>query len=44
MSEINEVSFYEEFSKKFSHYLSSYLGTNFKVFYACNNKLDNLLK
>lgn len=43
MSETNEVSFYEEFSKKFSQYLSSYLGKSFNVFYACNNTLDNLI-
>jgi hypothetical protein len=43
MSEINEVSFYEEFSKKFSQYLSSYLGNTFQVYYACNNTLDNLI-
>ena len=43
MSEINEVSFYEEFSRKFSQYLSSYLGTSFKVFYSCNNTLDKLI-
>lgn len=43
MGEVNEVSFYEEFSKKFSQYLSTYLGDNFKVFYACNNTLDNLI-
>ena len=43
MSEINEVSFYEEFSKKFSQYLSTYLGNEYKVYYACNNTLDNLI-
>lgn len=43
MSEINEVSFYEEFSKKFSQYLSTYLGNEYTVYYACNNTLDNLI-
>ena len=43
MNEVNEVSFYEEFSKKLSQYLSSYLGSNFKVYYVFNNTLDNLI-
>lgn len=43
MKELNEVSFYEEFSKKFTQYLSSYLGNNFKIFYDYNNTLDNLV-
>lgn len=43
MGEVNEVSFYEEFSKKISQYLATYLGGNFKIFYACNNTLDNLI-
>lgn len=40
---MNEISFYEEFSKKFSQYLSSYLGDQYKIFYACNNTLDKLI-
>jgi hypothetical protein len=36
----NEISYYEGFSKKFSQYLSSYLGGNYSVFYACNKTLD----
>ncbi|MEI7812969.1 MAG: hypothetical protein WCJ01_11200 [Ignavibacteria bacterium] len=40
---MNEIYFYEEFSKKFSQYLTSYLGAGYKVFYSCNNTLDKLL-
>ncbi len=40
---MNEISFYEEFSKKFSQYLIDYLGTDFTVYYSCNNTLDNLI-
>lgn len=40
---MNEISFYEEFSKKFSQYLTTYLGEKYKVFYSCNNTLDNLI-
>lgn len=41
---MNEISFYEEFSKKFSKYLISYLGEEFEVFYSCNGSLDNLVE
>ncbi|WP_316814458.1 hypothetical protein [Pedobacter nyackensis] len=40
---MNEVSFYEEFSEKFSKYLSTYLDKRYKIYYACNNTLDNLI-
>lgn len=36
----NEISYYEEFSKKFSQYLNTYLGDNYSVFYSCNKTLD----
>lgn len=36
----NEISYYEEFSKKFSQYLSTYLGDNYSIFYCCNKTLD----
>jgi hypothetical protein len=36
----NEISYYEEFSKKFSQYLSFYLGGDYSVFYSCNKTLD----
>ena len=38
---MNEISFYEEFSKKFCQYLTTYLGAGYRVFYSCNNTLDN---
>ncbi|HLK29393.1 MAG TPA: hypothetical protein VKT28_12500 [Puia sp.] len=41
---MNEISYYEEFSKKFTQYLSSYLGSDFKIYYSCNNTLDVLVK
>ena len=37
---LNEISYYEEFSNKFSHYLDTYLGDNYNVFYSCNKTLD----
>jgi len=40
---MNEISFYEEFSKKFSQYLTTYLGEDYKVFYSCNNTLNNIV-
>lgn len=36
----NEISYYEEFSKKFILYLNSYLGDEYSVFYSCNKTLD----
>ena len=36
----NEISYYEEFSKKFSQYLNTYLGEDYSVFYSCNKTLD----
>lgn len=41
---MNEISYYEEFSKKFTQYLSSYLGSDFNIYYSCNNTLDILIK
>lgn len=37
---MNEISFYEEFSEKFSQYLNTYLGENYNVLYSCNKTLD----
>jgi hypothetical protein len=39
----NEISFYEEFSKKFSEYLNTYLGCNYIVYYSCNKSLDLIM-
>jgi hypothetical protein len=41
---MKEISYYEEFSKKFSRYLETYLGNAFKIYYSCNNNLDILIK
>lgn len=41
---MNEVAYYEEFSQKFSQYLNSYLGIEYKVIFSCNNTLDILVK
>lgn len=40
---INEISFYEEFSKKFTQYLNTYLGENHSVYYSCNKTLDSII-
>jgi hypothetical protein len=37
---MNEISFYEDFSKRFSQYLITYLGNNHKVYFSCNKTLD----
>jgi len=36
----NEISYYEEFSIKFTQYLNTYLGDNYNVYYSCNKRLD----
>ena len=41
---MNEIAYYEEFSKKFSQYLNSYLDSNTKVYYSCNNTLDAIVR
>jgi hypothetical protein len=40
---MNEVDYYEEFSKKFTLYLNSVLGPDYRVFYGCNRTLDVLV-
>lgn len=40
---LNEISYYEEFSKKFSQYINSYLGDNYSIFYSCNKTLDFII-
>jgi len=39
----NEISYYEEFSKKFGQYLNTYFGENYSVFYSCNKTLDFII-
>lgn len=36
----NEISYYEEFSKKFRQYLNTYLSDKYSVFYSYNKTLD----
>ncbi len=40
---MNEISYYEEFSKKFTQYLNTYLGDSYKVYYSCNKTLDLII-
>lgn len=40
---INEISFYEEFSKKFTKYLKTYLGENHSVYFSSNKTLDIII-
>lgn len=40
---VNEISFYEDFSKEFAKYLKSYLGDTYNVYFSCNKTLDNII-
>lgn len=40
---MNEISYYDEFSVKFSSYLKSYLPQSFSVHFSCNKTLDNII-
>lgn len=40
---MNEIGYYEEFSKKMTQYLHSYLGEKYTVRYACNKTLDLII-
>jgi len=40
---MNEISYYDEFSMKFSSYLKSYLPQSFSVHFSCNKTLDNII-
>jgi hypothetical protein len=40
---MNEISYYDEFSVKFSSYLKSYLPLGFSVYFSCNKTLDNII-
>lgn len=40
---MNEIGYYEEFSKKFSQYLDTYLGKDYQVYYSCNKTLDFII-
>lgn len=40
---MSETGYYEEFSKKFSHYLETYIGNNYKIYYSCNKTLEAII-
>lgn len=40
---MNEISYYDEFSVKFSSYLKSYLPQSFSVHFSCNKSFDNII-
>ncbi|OYQ38330.1 hypothetical protein CHU92_05495 [Flavobacterium cyanobacteriorum] len=40
---MNEVSYYQEFSEKFSTYLQSYLPNDFKIYFSINKTLDAII-
>jgi len=40
---VNEISYYEEFSRKFKQYLQTYLESDYSVYYSCNKTLDYIV-
>jgi hypothetical protein len=40
---MNEISFYGEFSLKFSSYLKSYLPQTYSIYFSCNKTLDIII-
>jgi len=40
---MNEISYYDEFSVKFSSYLKSYLPQSCSVYFSCNKSLDSII-
>lgn len=40
---MSEIGYYEEFSKKFSQYLETYIGKDYKIYYSCNKTLDAII-
>ncbi|MEI6050339.1 MAG: hypothetical protein WCS03_15670 [Bacteroidota bacterium] len=40
---MNEISYYQEFSQKFSNYLKSYLNDSFQIYFSCNQTLDRII-
>ncbi|MBS3999556.1 MAG: hypothetical protein KGZ71_03645 [Desulfobulbaceae bacterium] len=40
---MNEISYYDEFSVKFSSYLKTYLPQSYSVHFSCNKTLDNII-
>lgn len=41
---MNEVDYYESFSKKFKNYLQEFLGKDFRIYYSNNKSLDTVIK
>jgi len=41
---MNEISYYKEFAEKFTTYLSSYLGKDFRIYYSLNKNLDSMVE
>ena len=41
---MNEISYYKEFAEKFTSYLISYLGSDFKIYYSLNKSLDSMIE
>lgn len=41
---MNEISYYKEFAEKFTSYLTSYLGNEFKIYYSLNKNLDSMVE
>ncbi len=41
---MNEISYYKEFAEKFTSYLTSYLGSEFKIYYSLNKNLDSMVE
>jgi hypothetical protein len=41
---MNEISYYKEFAEKFTTYLSSYSGKDFRIYYSLNKNLDSMVE
>lgn len=41
---MNEISYYKEFAEKFTTYLISYLGEDFRIYYSLNRNLDSMVE
>jgi hypothetical protein len=41
---MNEISYYKEFVEKFTTYLISYLGNDYRIYYSLNKNLDSMVE
>lgn len=41
---MSEISYYKEFAEKFTTYLNSYLGKDFKIYFSFNKNLDSMVE